>query len=239
MLKLVAKDFRISRLFWGPAVFSYFVFLFMFYESAWLTLFIGVFLASVLPVLILLIDDFHRTEPLYAALPVTRRDIVLARFLTTGAVTAVCLALFYLGTGWIMRLLGEKGSHLRPLMAPRTGLAFVAGVGLLMSAFLPVFFRHGLGKAVLRFTIAVLGGSVILTGLLRLFEPGLLAAVNRGKAAAEMPAQSGPALVVALLSKVESSLGGAVFAALVLALTALAVWISARLSIRFYCRRDL
>ena len=69
MLKLVAKDFRISRLFWGPAVFSCFVFLFMFYESAWLTLFIGVFLAFVLPVLILLIEDFHRTDPLYAALP--------------------------------------------------------------------------------------------------------------------------------------------------------------------------
>ncbi len=239
MFKLVAKDFRITRLFWLPAVFSYLVSLFMFYESVWITLAVGIALALVLPVLILLIEDRYSTDALHGALPVTRRDIVFARFLTAGSVMVICLALFYLGTAGIIGLLDEKGSHLRPLLTPRAGLAFVAAIGLLMSLFLPIFFRSGLGKAVLRLMVILLGGSIALTGLLRLFEPGLLTFVNRGRDVGEATLGSGPALIVPLFSKIESALGGTVFAVVILALTALAVFVSARLSIRFYSRRDL
>ncbi len=93
MIRLVAKDLRITRLFWLPAVFSYLIFLLMAYEIAWAMLFVGITLALVLFVLILLIDDIHRADVLYVALPVTRRDVVLARYLTFGAITAICLVL--------------------------------------------------------------------------------------------------------------------------------------------------
>lgn len=237
MIRLVAKDFRITRLFWLPAVFSYLVFLLTACEVTWLMLLVGIVLVLVLSSLILLIDDVHRSEVLYGALPVTRRDIVLARYLTVGIITAICLALFYLGTAEIMALFGEKGSYLRPLMSPRTGLAFFASVGLSMSIFLPLFFRFGLGKAVLRFLIIVLGGSIVLTAFLELFGPDLVALLNRGRDGAVTA--TGPALVPAFLSRIESLLGEIPFAAFVLTVTAAAVAVSARSSIRIYRRRDL
>ena len=239
MISLVFKDFRITRLFWLPAMFSYLVFLLMAYEVAWVMLLIGISLVLVMSALLLLVDDVHRADVLYGALPVTRRDIVLARYLTVGVVTAIALALFYLGTSEIIALLGEKGFHLRPLLSFRTAVAFVSVVGLSMSVFLPLFFRFGLGRAVLRFLIVLLGGSVVLTAALQLFGADLVSMLNRGIGAAGGPPASGPALVPALLAGIESSLGGIPSAALALAVTAMAVAVSARTSIRIYRRRDL
>lgn len=239
MFKLVAKDFRITRLFWVPALFSAAVILLMAYESAGMMLSAGIFLALILNALLLLVEDRHHTDVLYGALPVTRRDVVIARYLSAGTLAVISMVLLYLVTVGIMTFLGDQGIHLRPLTSPGCALVFFVITGLLMSLFFPLFFRHGFGKAVIGFLIICLAGSIVLTGFFRLLEPALAAFVNRGGDAGGNPIVSGPALIVPLIGKIQSTLGLAGFAVLTLAATALAVAVSMCLSIRFYERRDL
>ena len=238
MFKLAWKDLRITRIFWLPAAFSYLVFLMMFHEAALAELAVGILMTLGLAGAILLIDDTQRTDTLFAALPVRRKEIVAGRFLSAAFVTAICLILFMGGIVGLRALLGARAAHLGVLLSFRTGLAFVLAAAGFHAVFFPLYFRHGLGKAVLRFLAIVLGASIIFSLVLQAIGPKVL-----GEAAARTTAPgvflSVPGLLQALWIKTEAALGAPLFLAALLSVCALAISVSLRLSVRFYSRHDL
>jgi len=239
MLSLVRKDLRITRLFWLPAAFSYVVFLLMGFLNVHLMLLTGVFLTLFTLSWVLFIDDLAHTDPLFAGLPLRRRDIVTGRYVTGALITVVSLGLFLAATAGLRALLGEKAAHLGAVFSLRGVLAFVVPSFLLVALALPFYFWKGLGRAFQAVTGILMGSTIILQSLVR---PGPAEKAGDGTAKTGFAAgifERSVSTVRDLVARGETALGGALFAvALVLAVAAV-FYASWRLSVRLYSRRDL
>jgi len=230
---MMLKDLRITRLFWAPAAFSYLVSLLVAFESPPAYLAMGVVLTAASGVLILTIDDRFRTDPLYAALPGTRRSIVAGRYLTWGVATAAGLALFLGATLAITAALGDKAASLVPLLSAWGAASFVSASALAGLVLLPLYFRFGLGRSLLVF--AAVG---VLAVVLALLVPaGALPAPSPpGPSGPGVALLGGPGRIAAWAGRILARPGTAAAAMAGLAVLA---WVSFRLSADFYERRDL
>jgi ABC-2 family transporter protein len=239
MLNLVRKDLRTTRVFWLPAAFSYVVFLLLGFLNVHLMLLTGVFLTLFTLSWILFIDDLARTDPLFAALPLRRRDIVTGRYLTGALVTVACLGLFLAATAGLRALAGARAAHLGALFSLRGVLAFVLPSLLLLALALPFYFWKGLGRAFQVVTGILMGSTIILQSLVR---PGPAEKAGGGTAKTGFAAGVFDRSVTAardFVARGEAALGGALLAAALVLAVALALYFSWRLSVRFYSRRDL
>jgi len=239
MLSLVRKDLRMTRVFWLPAAFSCVVFLLLGFLNIHLMLLTGVFLTLFTLSWILFIDDLARTDPLFAGLPLRRRDIVTGRYLTGALVTVVSLGLILAVTAGLRALAGARAAHLGALFSLRGVLAFVLPSLLLFALALPFYFRKGLGRAFQAVAAILMGLTIILQSLVRsgpaekagggTARPGFMAGIFERSISAGR----------AVIGWGEATLGGALFAAALTAVVAAALYFSWRLSVRFYSRRDL
>ena len=239
MLSLVRKDLRTTRVFWLPAAFSYVVFLLLGFLNIHLLLLTGVFLTLFTLSWILFIDDLARTDPLFAGLPLRRRDIVTGRYLTGALVTVVSLGLILAVTAGLRALAGARAAHLGALFSLRGVLAFVLPSLLLFALALPFYFRKGLGRAFQAVAGILMGLTIIVQSLIRsgppekpeggTARPGFMADIFERSISAGR----------AVIGWGEATLGGALFAAALTAVVAAALYFSWRLSVRFYSRRDL
>ena len=239
MLSLVRKDLRTTRVFWLPAAFSYVVFLLLGFLNIHLLLLTGVFLTLFTLSWILFIDDLARTDPLFAGLPLRRRDIVTGRYLTGALVTVLGLGLLLAVSAGLRALVGARAAHLGTLFSLRGALAFVLPSLLLLALALPFYFWKGLGRAFQVVTGILMGLTIILQSLIRsgppekpgsgTARPGFVADIF------ERSISAGRAFV----GWGEATLGGALFVAALMAIVAAALYFSWRLSVRFYGRRDL
>jgi len=228
-----------TRIFWLPAAFSYLVFILLGFLNVYLMLLTGVFLTLFTLSWILFIDDLARTDPLFAGLPLRRRDIVTGRYLTGALVTVVSLGLLLAATAGLRALLGSKAAHLEALFSLRGVLAFLVPALLLLALALPFYFWKGLGRASQVVTGILMGSIIILQSLVRSGPPEKL---GEGTAKAGFAAgifERSIAAVRSLVTRGETALGGTLFFAALFLAVALALYVSWRLSVRFYSRRDL
>jgi hypothetical protein len=240
-LNILRKDLRITKIFWGPAVFSYAVFMLVFFENTAAFAAAGIGLAFTVNVLILTLDDRARAEVLFAALPGTRASIVAGRYLAWGFVGAVGLLLFLGSTAALLAGLGAKARHLAPLLSARGAALNAAGAALAGIVFLPLFFRFGLGRGLWIFWAGIVALTVIFALASPLVVPGVRSSAGAGLLSQTPTGLFGrpfEAFGRAALAA-GRSLGRPAPAMLFLAgLAALAV-LSLRLSVRAYQRRDL
>ena len=232
------KDLRITRILWAPMAFSYNVFLLMFMENVWIYLATGACLTFVAAATALGIDDRYQTEPLFAALPGTRRGLVEGRYLAWGVVTATGLALFLFVTTLIHAGLSQRAPRLGSLVSVRGAGAFLVGTVLTGLVFLPFHFRFGFWRGMWLFTTAGFGLSVIALNAIVLLVPP--AAYDAGSAAS-LPAAVGSTGrgLRALAWLIERDMDRpAVIAVSAIVLTLL-VYFSYRISVNFYRNRDL
>ncbi len=235
---LFRRDLRITRVLWGPMAFSYFAFLLMFMHNIWVYFAAGACLAFVAAATVLAIDDYYRTDPLFAALPGTRRSLVAGRYLAWGAFTIACLGCFMASTAVIQARFGDYTPRLVSLMSLKGAVAFLAGTLLAGALFLPLQFRLGFWRAIWVFTVAglvlvtaglnFLGGlapSGAESGAQPVALPGVFASTARG--------------LRALAGLIDRDLGRPGVAAGLAAVIALLAYLSFRLSVRFYEKRDL
>jgi len=237
-IALMRKDLRITRVLWAPMAFSYGVFLLMFMENVWIYLATGACLTFVAAATALGIDDRYQTESLFAALPVTRHSLVKGRYFAWGVVTAAGLALFVAYTILIHAGLGSRAPRLGTLVSFGGAAAFLAGTVLTGLVFLPFNFRFGLWRGMGFFTAAGFGLSVIaLNAIVRLVPPSAYVAG---------PATSLPGAVGStgrglrsLAWLIERYMGRPSVIAASAVVLAFLVYLSYRLSVRFYRNRDL
>lgn len=211
MLKLCRKDVLITRVFWIPALFAYIVISTAFYERGLIFIFVNAALTFSMVFSILIIDDKYRVEPFFISLPLKRRKVVYARYLSSGFIIFLGL-LFYFFTSFLLdSFIPIDIVDFMPLISPEGAAVFLIPAVLLTLIFLPMYFRLGLGKALLFFPAVIMAG----TGIFWILLPG----VNK-------------------LEKLYNTFGEplTIFIA-VLALLSL-VFASIIISIRFYSRKE-
>lgn len=166
MLKLCRKDVLITRVFWIPALFAYIVISTAFYERGLIFIFVNAALTFSMVFSILIIDDKYRVEPFFISLPLKRRKVVYARYLSSGFIIFLGL-LFYFFTSFLLdSFIPIDIVDFMPLISPEGAAVFLIPVVLLTLIFLPMYFRLGLGKALLFFPVVIMVGAGVFWILL-------------------------------------------------------------------------
>jgi len=211
MLELYRKDVLITRVFWIPVLFSYIVISTAFYERGLIFIFVNAVLTFSMVFSILIIDDKYRVEPFFISLPLRRRKVVYARYLSSGFIILLGLVLYFFTSFLLDLFIPIDMVDFRPLISPAGTAFFLILAGLLTLIFLPMYFRLGLGKALLFFPAVIMAG----TGFFWILLPG----VNKLE---KLYNAFGVPLTIFIAVLVLSSL---VFASIII-------------SIRFYSRRE-
>ena len=166
MIKLCRKDVLVTRVFWIPALFSYIVISTAFYERGLIFIFVNAVLTFSMVFSILIIDDKYRVEPFFISLPLKRRKVVYARYLSSGFIIFLGL-LFYFFTSFLLdSFIPIDIVDFMPLISPEGASVFLILVVLLTLIFLPMYFRLGLGKALLFFPVVIMVGAGVFWILL-------------------------------------------------------------------------
>ncbi len=238
MISQVLKDFRITRIFWAPAVFSFTVFLLIFFPNKWAFFVTAIVLSMTLAILTLFIDDLYRTSPLFAALPGSRKTIVAGRYLTWVIVSAAGATITLAAAGGILAALSSRAAHLEPLLSVRWGLALFISSVLIGLLYLPFYFRLGLGRGTWVFASLCLGILIVFSFLAPLLvglteqppkaasgvPPSLLSAYHILQSAARRAGEGSRNPLTVLLA---------------VTVTAILFFVSLRISTDFYRKRDL
>jgi ABC-2 type transport system permease protein len=224
MLKLCWKDFIASRWFWLLiliicALYGTFPIL---PNSAVMVLGLGLVVGLLL--VTLFVEDRYRTEALYCSLPLKRSTIVQARYLLSGLVLAAGTILMF-AYGYFVNSVLKMNLRKMNLEALRTlegMLGFLFTGVVLVSFFFPLFFRFGLAKGTVVFTVILIGFIISMGALFSgkefLIDPG--------------------AGILRTLGRIKHYLTPPLFLLLTLALAAGIIFLSVRLSTRFYDQRD-
>jgi ABC-type transport system involved in multi-copper enzyme maturation permease subunit len=197
----------------------------------------GVYAMSVLTVSALLafgslaVEEYHQTEALWNSLPVTRREFVAARYLTTLLGSAGGLALGWALAHGVMLLDTTGVAQRSALLGVGAHLVMLGALALAAAVYLPLVFRFGAGRALLYFSgiavAALIVGSFVTQWIL--VATGALASTTDPAAWREFLARA-PAWVEPR---------SALLVTLFLAAAALAVGTSMLVSQRVYATRDL
>jgi hypothetical protein len=184
----------------------------------------------------LFFEDIYKTEGFFSCLPVKRSRLVLSRYGLAAILVAAGGGLVF-SYGKILDLLfgtvnpAERGSF---LLSPQGFLGFLGTTVFLLSLFFPLFFRLGLGRGLIGFSILLSGVIIALDGM-----GMVLAAINRSGEPQIREYFQKPWLgLVRLLEAIKESTGFPLFVLLVLVFLAGTTLVSLRLSIRFYEKRE-
>lgn len=178
-------------------------------------------------------DDVNDWGTYRLALPVSRRDVVLGRYMTVIVLVAgaILLSFAIVGAGWALGQTGILPSAIASYvqvdaaglqMLLISGMASVAVESVLPAIALPCYFKFGSTKASQYIPLVVMGAVAVLIYFVNyLSKAGALDGVEQALVWFEVPANLG--LVVLILAAVS------------LAILA----ISAAISLRIYAKRDL
>jgi len=163
MLDLVWKDLSAARrLLWlvlllGGAQIAAMSFLPLIYV-------IGVFIFSALLAFgSLAVEENQRTELLWISLPVSRGQIVTARYLTTLVGAAVGLALAWALSNTLTRLAPAAAEGPAGLLSPSSHVVLLGLLLLVAAVYLPLYFRFGASRGLLCFLAIAVAGLIIVS----------------------------------------------------------------------------
>jgi ABC-type transport system involved in multi-copper enzyme maturation permease subunit len=237
-IALMRKDLRITRVLWAPMAFSYGVFLLMLMENIWVYAAAAACLAFVAAATALGIDEYYKAEPFLAALPGTRRALVMGRYLAWGVVTTACLGLFFAFTALIPAGFGERAPHLATLISVKGAAIFLAGTVLAGLVFLPFHFRFGFWRGMGLFTATGFVLSIIALNAAAILVPTEAFGADSASSVPGALASTGRGLR-ALAWTIDSYLDKPPIVGTAAVILTLLVYLSYRLSLIFYRNRDL
>jgi hypothetical protein len=219
MRALVLKDLRVLRPWWWLIVPAHLLFGANGIVAPQLFFAMNVALAWTYTILLLIVDWTQEADRYVASLPVSRRDMVQARYVGALGAALGGTVLYALYGRVLMAFATER------LLARWPGtpgwesveglLTFFMAVWLVSMAYLPFYFRSGLGKGSWLF-VAILAPVIVVGAVLVRWL--------------SLPGPPGG---------VSGVLGTAGTVVVALALAATLGWLSLRLSVRFFDRRDL
>ena len=214
MLSLIVKDLIVARWFLLVLLVLYAAQLATMTISPPAAMVVTMIFTSLMAFGSLGIEETQGTEITWCALPVDRRQIVLARYATTLLAIALGLGISWAISGGVLGLTAQSSAFFM--------------LTVTASLFLPCYFRLGLGRGFAAFAIVMLGILVLFAG-----AAALISFLTEGSAIPDMSDEQRVAAAEAWLQRM------APFVASGLVVTALAVAaVSALLSVRWYSARD-
>jgi ABC-2 type transport system permease protein len=164
MHKLCWKDFYIIRLFLIPAPFFFVILLSTFVFSGFLFLSAAVILTFFMVISIPIIEDKYRTEQIISSLPVKKQSIVLSRYISSFFITGIGLFLYFVSGFLYKSIFKDNIAGLKSVVSLEGGVVFFFLSLLLVSLFLPFYFKLGISRALLVFpaVVAVLSAVIWL-----------------------------------------------------------------------------
>lgn len=210
MLSLLAKDLVAARWFLLAAFPLYVVQVATFQVSPPGAMIVTLIFTGLFAFGSLGIEEAQGTEATWCSLPVSRRQIVVARYLTT--TIGIVLGL---GTSWAV----SRGTLGLPAQAGAFFLLLTAA-----SLFLPGYFRFGMGKGLMLFAMLVLAALVAMAAIAFVVDGALLS---------EPPDERRIAAAGAWIEDVRWLLAG-----LLIAVALVGAAVSALLSAHWYRARD-
>jgi hypothetical protein len=237
MFKLCAKDYLSSRWLWLGTSAIYALYVAQPLGLSFILMALGTLLLLTNLNIPLFFEDKDKTEALYASLPLRRADIVRGRYLLAGFILAGSGLLIF-GSAAAVRTLFRGQSYqnsLSPLVSLEGIASYLLGGGFFLAAFLPLYHRLGLGRGNMVFfpgLFVLLAGA---TGLERIASAKL--GIIRPLLTPEFLKDPGRG-IIAGFENIRSALGPLLFGCAAIALLAAMVFVSLRLSIRFYERRE-
>lgn len=227
--ELVFRDWRLNR---RTLLFSFaFFFAFQIYsvmrfnsDRAWLV-FAAIY-ASFLALIPIIIEDTSRATAWTCTLPVSRTDVVRARFLAAWALAGGALV----ATALLPLVVPGSTVEMALILQPGTLLMVATAVTLVIALMQPFTIRFGM-LGVMIFLI----GAQVLGAVLFAVVVGL----NRSGGGGRDPIRLGFSMIGAPVVAVQQAVPPAVFVLLVLAALGLLNWLGYRLSLFLFRRRDL
>ncbi|MFH1765647.1 MAG: ABC-2 transporter permease [Gemmatimonadota bacterium] len=182
-------------------------------------LWLGIGLAGALALYVPIVEWHQETDRMLSSLPVRRATVVFSRYLSSGFAVMIA-AVAWVSTGTLLSPLLNVGSTTPGMWTTFEGiLTFLAMAGFLISLFLPLYFRFGLGRGAMAFLGLSFGVYALASLRLGVFAPG--------------------EVVKARVSALASSVGPGWVLFLILTGMGAAMAVSGRLSVRWFERRDL
>jgi hypothetical protein len=231
MLRLVSKDLKTGRfyLLMLVAFFSLQGHIFLLVGSGYLAF--SILITAIIAVGSIIIDSVHRGDFLLMSLPISRATCVRGRYLT--ALMAVVLGwIMNVGLGCLLLLILPNAKlHWSILLSIEWFLAYFVLLAVILTTFLPFYFRYGIGR----------GSFLFFLGLAALLIVGTVVALAAG-ASRDILTESLKHLDGGAVRAVEQIENAVSLPVLLVSLALLlSGWtlLSMRLSVRFFAARDL
>jgi len=168
MFRLIVKDVKVVGFLWLPALAVYLLSISTYVQVNLVYLLVNVVIAFFLVFVVPIVEDIRRLEPFLCSLPVKRRQVVGARYLSAGLIVMASLIVMEAAAPLVSTVFEIEGARPDILLSPAGALSFLLPLILLLSLFLPLYFRLGLGKALSILPIVILALSALLGAAIRL-----------------------------------------------------------------------
>ncbi|MBN2198370.1 MAG: ABC-2 transporter permease [Candidatus Aminicenantes bacterium] len=239
MFRLIVKDFKVAGIFWLPALILYLLSISTFVQVNLVYLLVNMVIAFILVLAVPIVEDTQRLEPFLCSLPLKRRQVVGARYLSAGMILLASLAIMETAAPLFSAVFEIEGARPGILLSPAGALSFLLPMIVFLSLFLPLYFRLGLGKALSILPIVILALSAFFGAVIR-----LAAWLIHEPWTAIFPLDAEIGVVpykpfLPLASRLTNSLGTPAGWALILLAGGVIVALSLRVSIRCYEKKDL
>lgn len=166
MWKYLHKDWATCRLFVLVVFPFYLLYGVIAHMAAGMLFLFHIMMALALSLLPLLMEERYQTDTWLCSLPVSRWEVVAVRYVTVLVVTTLML-LLYAVFGALLRWLLPREQAL-PLLHPGMVIAFYLLPLLMLSVFLPFYFRYGLSRGFFRMNMSVMGLLLVVMVVLEL-----------------------------------------------------------------------
>ncbi len=114
------------------------------------------------------LEEVQRTEPLWNSLPVTRGQIVMARYLSVLLGMTAGLGLSWAVGQAMMRMTAAGTGGPSPFVSFHVHALVFVLLGLLSAVFLPFYFRCGAGRGLILFSATAVGALLLLSVLVQI-----------------------------------------------------------------------
>jgi len=230
MAAFFLKDLRVSKLFLLGLVPVYLAFAAALFSMTPLYVPFNLLIIAFCAASVAAVDDNYKAHAVFCSLPLSRRSVVWGRYFSSFAIVLIGAALCY-GYGRLLNAVTEPVGVVDGVVMLNRGMPVLLGASLLLlSVFLPFYFRFGILRGAVFFGLAALAGAVVFVGIRALSQP-LDAAIRRVGGVWEG--------LLAGLAAARNGLGPAAFLAAAVAVAAGLATLSIFLSVRYYRKREL
>lgn len=232
MLDLIKKDLIISKNFIFIILPFYFLYAAVMFRFDNVYLLVNMMFTMFLSAGITIIEDRYPADLFLLSLPVDRKTLVKARYLSS-LITAGIGMILYLGYGFILdRLFKDKTTMFVELLTPESIVVFATVLLIMLAVFYPYYYKWGLWKGMVVLSVTFMLVYMACSSFL-FAASGFVGASGWG----EFFRSPGKALIRGVIL-VEQAVGRSVMLSLVLFLAGCVVYLSMMLSVRVYRKRE-